>query len=144
MLSHCSSAFGSWKFPNRSVYPVHILRASLTFNKPWHKTVCSAVDETTFAGNADGGKDVVSGDHNSTNIRGKQLLQHSGGRRLKLILENDETNEVEATFDIRTCHLLSFDPTKLLKVAGSTPDDTVTFVSIVRQKIIIVAWNYER
>lgn len=109
-----------------------------TLNEARHEAMSLSIHETALSGHANGCQDVVTSHHDCANVGRQKLLENCSSRGLKLVLENNETNEVEITLYFSSSHLLSLDPAKLLEMAAGDTNNTVTFVSIPRQKLVVI------
>lgn len=63
--------------------------------KMWHKAVCSLVNKIALPSNTDGCENVVSGTHNLPDAGLGELIKHASCSWLQLVLEDDESDEVE-------------------------------------------------
>ena len=72
----------------------------LTLKKSRHETVRVTVEKTAFSGNANRREDVVACNHHSGNVGVFELLQHFRCAGLQLVLENDEADEIEISFNL--------------------------------------------
>jgi hypothetical protein len=89
------------------------------------------VEKTTFSSNTDGRQDVVACYHYSSNIRVFEFFQNTRSARLQLVLEDDETDEIQIPLNFSASHLLGSDPAQPIEMSRSAADNTVTLMSVV-------------
>jgi hypothetical protein len=143
MLSQSILASGSRKSPFQvSINHASTLDDKHTLSKARYKAMGLSIHKTTLSCHANSRQDVVTSNHYSSNIGLKKLLNDSCSGRLKLVLKNDEANKVKVTFNLTSGHLLSLDPAELLKVTASNTNNTITLVSVPRQKFIVILRDY--
>ena len=96
------------------------------------------VNNSTLPRNADSGQDVIPGDHDGPYVRLNELLDNLCRRWLQLVLEDDEADEFEVGFHLVPRHRLRLNPAESLDVLGGASNDTVSFVSVKREKLFVV------
>lgn len=101
-----------------------------TFEEARDEAMGVLIHKTAVPRYADGGEDVVAGNHDRTDVRLGQLLEDTGRGRLELVLEDDEAHEVELALSFVPLHLLALDPGKLFQMFGGTSNDSVALVRV--------------
>ena len=67
--------------------------------------MCGRVYETAFASDTDGSQRVVAGDHAADEVRGSQGLDGRCRSRLELVLEYDQTQELQSGLRLFSEHI---------------------------------------
>ena len=70
----------------------------LTSYEYWGEDLSGRINQSTFASNADGCERIVSRDHPACEVGGAQSLDGRCRPWLQLVLENDETQELQTRF----------------------------------------------
>lgn len=110
-LCQLSRALGSCASPKIRISPSAAAQESeRTFSNVRDETMRGAVDQGTLSCHAYRSENVVACTHHLPDPCLAKFLYRASCCRLQLVLKNDETYEVEATFGLLALHLLDICP----------------------------------
>lgn len=112
-----------------------------TFNKVGDKTHLIASKHVAFAGNTDCSQDVVTSAHHVANTCFVQLGDHTGSTWFQFVFKDDETQEFQVGLSLLSSHFLDFRPAQFPFILGGASNHTVSLMSIIAQKILVVRGN---
>lgn len=91
------------------------------------------LQQAAFSCNADGCQNVITSNHDRSNIGLDQFFHHWSRAWLQFVLKDDESDKAQIAFYVFSSHLLHFDPAELSKMTRGAADYTIALVRIMRQ-----------